>query len=425
MSELSTKPDRVATRRKLLVYGLNYAPELTGIGKYSGEMVGQLFADGYEVQVITAPPYYPDWQVFAGHSNWWSSLDVKSNGSLHVIRCPLWVPSKPTGLKRILHLLSFALSSLPIVIAKAFWRPDVVVVVAPAFACAPGGWLAARLCGAKAVLHIQDFEVDAAFSLGLLKNTFLRRVVLAIEGFVLRRFDRVSTISNAMLNRLSDKGVAKDRQLLFPNWVDTSHVFPLDAESPLRSMLGFTQADVIVLYSGNMGAKQGLDLLLDAALILVDRPDIKFILCGDGAERERLQAKYAGLGNVIWIPLQPLDELNNLLNAADIHALPQLADAADLVMPSKLTGMMASGRPTVASASAGTEIHAVVSGRGLVVPPGDSSAFAEAIRTLADSPEKRHCLGQVSREYAIAHFARAAILSRFERDLMDCIDEVR
>jgi colanic acid biosynthesis glycosyl transferase WcaI len=106
----------------VLVYGLNYAPELTGIGKYSGEMVGQLVADGYEVQVITAPPYYPDWQVFAGHSNWWSSLDVKSNGSLHVIRCPLWVPSKPTGLKRILHLLSFALSSLPIVIAKAFWR---------------------------------------------------------------------------------------------------------------------------------------------------------------------------------------------------------------------------------------------------------------------------------------------------------------
>jgi len=405
----------------LLVYGLNYAPELTGIGKYSGEMVGQLVADGYEVQVITAPPYYPDWQVFAGHSNWWSSLDIKSNGSLHVIRCPLWVPSKPTGLKRILHLLSFALSSLPIVIAKAFWRPDVVVVVAPAFACAPGGWLAARLCGAKAVLHIQDFEVDAAFSLGLLKNTFLRRVILAIEGFVLRRFDRVSTISNAMLNRLSDKGVAKDRQLLFPNWVDTSHIFPLETVSPLRTKLGFQPSDVVVLYSGNMGAKQGLDLLLDAALILVDRPDIKFILCGDGAERARLKQKYAGLDNVVWMALQPIDELNNLLNVADVHALPQLADAADLVMPSKLTGMMASGRPTVASASDGTEGHAVVSGKGLVVPPGDSAAFAQAIRTLADSPDQRQALGRISREYAIANFGKAAILAKFEQDLQALI----
>jgi colanic acid biosynthesis glycosyl transferase WcaI len=294
-------------------------------------------------------------------------------------------------------------------------------VIAPALACAPGGWLAARLCGAKAVLHIQDFEVDAAFSLGLLKNTLLRRFVLAVEELLLRRFDRVSTISNAMLKRLSDKGVHADRQLLFPNWVDTSHIFPLDTASPLRTKLGFQPSDVVVLYSGNMGTKQGLDLLLDAAQILANRPDIKFILCGDGAERERLKQKYAGLDNVVWMALQPIDELNNLLNVADIHALPQLADAADLVMPSKLTGMMASGRPTVASASQGTEVHAVVAGKGLVVPPGDSVAFAQAIRTLADSPDHRRRLGRASREYAIANFGKAAILAKFEQDLQALI----
>ena len=406
---------------RLVVLSLNFHPELTGIGKYTGEMVDQFVVAGHEVHVVTAPPYYPDWKIFRGYANWSYSSSSESNGSLQVTRCPLWVPRKPTGLKRLLHLASFAVTSLPVVLAKSFWQPDVVVVIAPALACAPGGWLAARLCGAKAVLHIQDFEVDAAFSLGLLKNTFLRRVVLAIERFLLRRFDRVSTISNAMLNRLSDKGVAKDRQLLFPNWVDTSHIFPLQTVSPPRTKLGFQPSDVVVLYSGNMGTKQGLDLLLDAAQILANRPDIKFILCGDGAERERLKQKYAGLDNVVWMALQPIDELNNLLNVADIHALPQLADAADLVMPSKLTGMMASGRPTVASASQGTEVHAVVAGKGLVVPPGDSVAFAQAIRTLADSPDHRRRLGRASREYAIANFGKAAILAKFEQDLQALI----
>ncbi len=407
----------------MLVYGINFSPELTGIGKYTGEMVEELVADGYEVQVITAPPYYPDWRVFADHTNSWSSQTIEGNSRYHIIRCPLWVPSKPSGLTRLLHLASFALSSLPVVIAKAFWRPDAVIVVVPAFACAPGAWLAARLCGAKAVLHIQDFEVDAAFSLGLLKNNFLRRFVLAIEGFVLRRFDRVSTISNAMLKRLSDKGVPKNRQLLFPNWVDTSHILPLETVSPLRTKLGFRPTDVVVLYSGNMGTKQGLDLFLDAALILANRPDIKFILCGDGAERARLQEKYAGLRNVTWLALQPIEQLNNLLNVADIHALPQLADAADLVMPSKITGMMASGRPTVASASRGTEVHTVVSGRGLVVAPGDSNAFADSITLLADSPSQRQAFGQASREYAIAHFGKVAILAKFEQDLQALVSD--
>jgi colanic acid biosynthesis glycosyl transferase WcaI len=406
---------------RIVIYGLNFPPELTGIGKYTGELVEQLVADGHEVSVVTALPYYPDWKVFKGYSNWLYSRSSDHRDCLQIVRCPLWIPSKPSGAKRLLHLASFAVFSLPVILSKFFWRPDVVVVIAPALACAPGGCLAARLCGAKAVLHIQDFEVDAAFSLGLLKNATLRHFVSAAEGFLLRRFDRVSTISNAMLQRLSDKGVTKDRQLLFPNWVDASHIFPLDAESPLRSKLGFRQGDVVVLYSGNMGAKQGLDLLLDAALILCNRAAIKFILCGDGGERARLKEKYAGLQNVMWLELQPLDQLNNLLNVADIHVLPQLADAADLVMPSKLTGMMASGRPTVASALAGTEVHTVVSRRGLVVPPGDSTAFAQAINTLADSLDQRQALGRASREYAIANFGKEAILTKFEQDLQALI----
>jgi colanic acid biosynthesis glycosyl transferase WcaI len=137
---------------KILLYGLNFAPEQTGIGKYTGEMATWLSDAGHEVRVVTAPPYYPQWAVGAGYSAWGGV--VENHGDVKVWRTPVWVPAKPTGLARIVHLASFAVMSLPTMLKQVWWKPDAVVVVAPAFACAPGGWLTARLSGAKAWLHI-------------------------------------------------------------------------------------------------------------------------------------------------------------------------------------------------------------------------------------------------------------------------------
>ena len=192
---------------KILLHGLNYAPEEIGIGKYSGEMVRELAEQGHEVVVVTTPPYYPQWKILDGYRGSLYSREVTESvdggGRVEVIRCPLWVPGKVTGLKRIVHLASFGLSSIPVVLWKAFWfRPDVVMTVEPAAFCMPTTWLAARLCGAKAWLHVQDFEVDAAFELGILKQPLLKKIVLAVEAFLMRRFDRVSSISPNMLLKL-------------------------------------------------------------------------------------------------------------------------------------------------------------------------------------------------------------------------------
>jgi colanic acid biosynthesis glycosyl transferase WcaI len=402
---------------KILLYGLNYSPEVTGIGKYTSEMAEYLAGKGHSVRVITAPPYYPEWRVHGGFSAW--KFKHESSGAHHplVIRCPIWVPRQPGGVTRLLHLASFALSSLPVSLSQIFWRPNLVMVIAPAFFCAPGGALTARLCGAKAWLHIQDFEVDAAFSLGILKSEWLRGLVTRVERFVMRRFDRVSTISPLMLQRLSHKGIAVNRQRLFPNWVDTSLIHPLETRSPFRKTMDIPDDAVVVLYSGNMGAKQGLGLLLDAAAMVATSKTIHFLLCGDGVERASLEQKYAHLGNVRWIDLQPIEALNHLLNAADIHALPQRADAADLVLPSKLTGMMASGRPVIAAAAPGTEIANTVDGAGIVVAPGDVHAFSEAIERLAADAELRRKLGGVARERAVASMGKETILARFESEL--------
>ncbi|MDB5732343.1 MAG: glycosyl transferase, partial [Variovorax sp.] len=190
---------------KILLYGINFAPELTGIGKYTGEMAAWLSAAGHEVRVITAPPYYPDWAVWPGHSA--RRYTKTSWQGVTVFRTPLWVPKRVSGAKRLLHLASFAAASAPALLAQWRWKPDVVWVTEPPLACTPAALAFARLNGAAAWLHVQDYEVDAAFDLGMLKGRRLRQLVTATERWLMRRFDRVSTISGRMVERAIAKGI--------------------------------------------------------------------------------------------------------------------------------------------------------------------------------------------------------------------------
>lgn len=405
---------------RILLHGINFSPELTGIGKYTGEMADWLASHGHQVRVVTAPPYYPQWRVADGWPRWRYRVEHRAGadgGSLTVIRCPLWVPARPSGFKRVLHLASFALCSLPAMLAQIVWRPDVVWVVEPALDCAPQALVVARLCGAVAWLHVQDFEVDAAFDLGLLKGRFWRRMIEGVERWLMRRFDHVSTVSNRMLERLQSKGVGEGRRMLFPNWADVGGIRPGPACETLRRELEIPERSIVALYSGNMGAKQGLESLADAARHLDGRAPVVFVLCGEGSARENLVRRCSGLSNVRFMPLQPTERFYAFLNLADIHLLPQRADAADLVMPSRLTSMLASGRPVVAGARDDTEVAAVVSRCGVVVPPEDSRAIADAVMRLAADPELRAHLGRLGRAYAETNLDRDAVLGRFAASL--------
>ncbi|MCX7144222.1 MAG: glycosyltransferase WbuB [Proteobacteria bacterium] len=412
---------------RILIHGIHFLPDLIGIGRFTGDMAWWLALQGHQVRVVVAPPFYPEWKVAKGYS-WWRFTRQKTGfvlpkrvpaiagGDLSVCRCPIWVPAKPTGIKRILHFVSFALCSFPVMLMQCFWRPNVVLVIEPTLFCGPQAWLVARLSGARAWLHIQDLEVDAAFEMGLLPSGLLSQFAYAVERFLLRRFDQVSTISVNMLTRLKAKGVAKG--VLFPNWVDTEAIFPLSRVSSIRQELGLSDDLVVALYSGNMATKQGLEILIEAARSLAGNASIRFIICGDGPAKARLQDLALGLDNIMFLPLQPIEKLNDLLNLGDIHLLPQLADVADLVMPSKLTGMLASGRPVVATAAVGTQVEEVVRGRGIIVKPGDILALAAAVGALAVNSEMRQKFGQAAREYALANLSKEAVLRRVESDLV-------
>jgi len=402
---------------RILVVGINYAPELTGIGKYTGEMAEWLAVTGHEVRIVTAPPYYPEWRIAEGYTAWRYCREVRAG--VAIWRCPLWVPAKPSGLKRILHLASFALSGLPVMVRQIIWRPDVILAIEPPLFCAPAAWICARLSGAKAWLHVQDFEVDTAFELEILRAQWLRGIVSNLESWLMRRFDRVSTISSNMVQCLIQKNVAPENVVLFTNWVDIDAIFPLTTPSSMRQLLGIPSNAMVALYSGNMGEKQGLEIVLESAARLVDEKDIQFVLCGDGAARQSLQQKYAGLPNVQWLPLQPLESLNDLLNMANIHLLPQRSGAEDLVMPSKLTGMLASGRPVVATANKGTQIAEVLLDCGVVVEPDSIEQFSGAIHQLAKDVVRCAELGIRAREYALTHWDRDRVMQEFDRQIQE------
>lgn len=399
---------------RILILGINYAPEIISIAVYTTDMAEQLAASGHEVEVIAALPYFPAWRIFDGWRGFRWRHETPAE-RLSVLHCPLYVPANPTGARRVLHHASFAWSSLPAMLGSARrFHPDIVFVVAPSLVSAPFGWLAAKLCGAKTWLHIQDFEVEAAFATGLLNGeSRVGRIAKSFETWVLQRFDRVSSISAPMVAKLHEKGLTRDKTYEFRNWANLSRVTPREGASPLKAELGI-ETPYVALYSGNLANKQGLELLPELARRLADRKDLTLVVCGDGPMRPVMAAAAEELPNLRLFPLQPVERLGELMTIADIHLLPQIAGAADLVLPSKLTNMLASGRPVLATAEPQTALWDEVEGAGLLTPPGDPAAAAQAITQLLDDSDLRASLGAEARRRALERWDMSAILTRLQ-----------
>lgn len=401
---------------KLLILGLNYAPERIGVAVYTSGMAEALAAAGHEVRIIAGRPYYPGWAIMPGHDLF--TYARSSENGVDVTRVPHYIPARPTGPRRLLHHASFALAaSLPLLRQALSWRPDAVMAIAPALTAAPLARIAGGLCGARTWLHVQDFEAEAAIATGLLPSQgMVALLARTFEGAVLRGFDRVSAISPPMCRKLAEKGVDPARIRLFRNWADLDAVRPLAEPSSYRREWGI-ETPHVALYAGNIANKQGLDIVIEAARRLRHRTDLSIVICGEGPERARLQALAAGLPNVQFRDLQPRDRLGDLLGLASMHLLPQIAGAADLVLPSKLTNMLASGRPVVAGAEAGTGLAAEVEGCGILVPPGDAGALAAGMSRLCDEAELAIALGQAARRRAEQRWSAQAILGAFEAEI--------
>lgn len=409
---------------RILLYGINYAPELTGIGKYTGEMAEWLAERGHDVHVLTAMPYYPEWEVHSKYKgNIWHTERIEG---VNVHRVPLYVPKEVSVMKRIMHEFSFLLSTIPFwlrfLVEKKF---DVVFCIAPPFHLSIAPWLYNMLKPGIRINHIQDLQVDAARDLGMIKNKRFLDIMFALELFFLKKGTRVSTISGGMQKKILNKGIAAGDMFFFPNWVDSKTIFPLPKEESLRQDMGFNMFDKIVLYSGNLGEKQGLDAIIRIAERFTLQSEVKFVICGSGGAKDNLrqQADSAGLENVFFFPLQPYEKLSRLLAIADLHLVLQKGSAADLVMPSKLTGILAAGGCALVTANPGTALYEVIKEHdmGILVPPDDESALGEGITQGLYGGSTQ--IKKNARDYAEQYLDKKQILLSLERELQALMRE--
>jgi len=402
-----------ATRQlRVAVVTINYHPEPTGISVYSTGLAEFLFRRGHEVRVFTGFPYYPAWKKTpSDEGRLFASEDIDG---VKVLRNYVYVPSKPTALRRIFHELSFSISALVRYLFSR--RCDVTIVVSPPLLLAFLISFAGQIKKSLVLVHVQDLQPDAAIDLGMLKPGRFTDVLFAIERLTYSLAYRVSTISSAMRENIISKGVPKEKTILFKNWADETLIKPLPPSQSLRNAWQLTDR-FVVLYAGNMGVKQGLWILLKAAEAMLTDPDVVFVIVGDGGEKPDLveRAQRAGLMNVVFKSLVPREQLSQLLATADVSVITQKPGIDDLVLPSKLGNLLASSRPLIICTATGSELSDIAHGAdcGIVIDPDDVNGLVAGIRHLRSNSEDSERMAKNGVVYVRSHLGKDAILSEF------------
>lgn len=400
---------------RVVVWGINYAPEFTGIAPHSVALCEFLHARGHEVEMVTTFPYYPTWTRREEDRSALYRTNIVNGVPVH--RCWHFVPPRVSALKRILHEGSFVFTSTLRILALK--RPDVYVIVSPPLLLGSAGWLVSRVKNAPFVFHVQDMQPDAAVGLGMLRAGWFIRALYALESFAYRHAARVSGITQGMLVKFRRKGVPEGKLVYFPNAIALPESDAQRARGEFRRKHHFGADEFLAVYAGNLGVKQGLDVLIAAAQLLQGRR-IRIIICGDGAQRDRLaeQIRTLQLPNVSMLPLQQGADYTALLTDADLCFITQQSGSGNSFFPSKLLGLLAESKPVITVADPESELAEAVlqGGFGLNIPPGHPQELAEVLDSLASDPERLQRFGTAGRVY-VQQFEKNHVFESFLAEL--------
>jgi colanic acid biosynthesis glycosyl transferase WcaI len=380
-------------------------PELIGSAPFASDIADWLARHGRPTTVLSGLPHYPDAEVFPAYRDGGKTRETV--GSVAVERVRSGAPRKPSTLSRILNEADFMVRGLGALAGRRVKRHPVVLALCPSVLCVALG-IAARQRGGICIAIVHDIQSGLAERLGMTKGGGLGKLMRTVERTLLNRVDLVVVLSAEMKDQLRSIGVTAPIEVV-PLWVDTDLVHPV--ASPPHSAIK-------VLYSGNLGRKQGLGQVVALAEELAGRhSDIEIILRGNGNQVQELADDIArrGLGNVRMARLQPNEGLATALAVGDIHLVPQNPSAASFAVPSKVFNIMAVARPFVATALPGTTLWELQrqSGAFLCVPPNEPCAFADAVMQLAGDAALRSELGRRGREFVEQNFAKPRVLGDF------------
>ncbi len=399
---------------RILILSINYWPEETGIGAFTTYRAEYLAKAGHDVTVCTSFPYYPDWKVAPEYRG--RLLASEERNGVRILRSYMYVPNPVTSLKRIVHEASFILSSF--LRACGVKRPDVLLVVSPPLGLAMNAILLSRWWRIPYVFDVEDMQPDAAAELGMLPPWALK-LMYAVEGAAYRYAALVSTLTKGMRDKIIEKGIPAEKVVLFEPRADESlfDITPAEGDA-FRQRYGF-DGQFIVSHCGNLGIKQGLDVILNAAAMSRGDRSLIYLLVGNGVARERIERRAAELelDNLRFLPLLGSQDFRGLLAASDVCLVTQRKSVSDIVFPSKMVTYLAAGCAVIASVNTGSEVASAIreSGAGVVVEPEDAHALEQAIYQLRES-NIEECR-RSARAYADRRWSSARTLGFFETNL--------
>ena len=399
---------------RILILSINYWPEVTGIGAFTTYRAEYLAATGHEVEVCTTFPYYPDWKVPPEYSGKLGRKE-KRNG-VSIVRSYAYVPNPVTPLKRILFEASFIIGvTLRALMRK---RPDVLLVVSPPLGLATTAILLSRLWSVPYVFDVEDLQPDSASDLGMLPKWAVK-LLYKVENAAYRHARLVTTLTQSMRQKIVDKGFSEDQVELFEPRMDDSLIdLPPEEGNAFRRRYDLGDK-FLATYSGNMGVKQGLDVILDAATLGRADDSMLFLCVGNGADCERVKRRAAELDlpNVRFLPLLDEKDFRGLLAASNVCLVTQQHSVSEIAFPSKIVTYLAAGRPIVASVNPACEVARITreSGAGRVVEAENPQALLEAIQGLRNADLRK--TGENARAYACMRWSAERVLGHLERTL--------
>jgi len=405
---------------RIVVLCPHFAPDVAPTGAVVTRLVQELAARGHQLDVVTSLPWYRSHAVEPGWRG--RPVRVETTDWGRIVRIHPFASTDKRNLTA--RAGAFALfTSLATVAAALGRQADAVLAMSPPLTLGPAGWITALCRRAPLVLNIQDVHPDVAVEVGALTDPRLIRLLRGLERFSYRRSAVVTVLSEDLAANVTSKldGRSRPKVVVIPNFVDTEVVQPGDRGNAYRREHGIG-SETVVMYAGNIGYSQPLDLLVAAATALAGRPDIRFVVNGGGSGLAELRSRSEGLPNITFVPLQPAERLGDVLAAGDVHVVALRRGVAHSSVPSKTYSILAAGRPVIASVDPGTVIDTMIrsAGAGLSVPPEDAEAFTAAVLALADDPAGRAAMGRAGRRHVEGGMSPGAVAAAYER-LFACL----
>jgi colanic acid biosynthesis glycosyl transferase WcaI len=407
---------------RILVLSINYWPDETGIAAFNIRRCEYLAARGHQVTICTGPPYYPQWRVPSAYRG--KLIQREERNGVTILRSWMFVPQQLSTKKRVLHEASFLAGSFFRALASP--KPDLIFAVSPPLGLGLTASTLGRLWKVPYIFDVEDLQPDAAVELGMMQRGRLTDFLYNVEWRAYQNAALISTLTEGMRQRIVQKGIDESKVVLFPPRADAT-LYTLRQRrdgAAFREKYGLT-GKLIISHSGNMGVKQGLDVILQAAERSRDRDEIRYLFVGDGAMRAQLETKASArkLSNVLFLPLLESDEFAAMLAATNIALITQQRVVSDIVFPSKTVTLLSAGCPVIASVNSGSEVARAVlrSGAGLVVEPENGELLCSAINELAASPQTLARMGQQATQFAIESWDEQRTLPMMEAHFANCV----